>query len=80
MHVDLRGMTPAEAESAVAELIDQAQQLALQDFLLTCVEMGLTEAAVERELANQRAELAQIREQLLANFRSFVLRGGKQLH
>jgi hypothetical protein len=61
-------------------MIDQAQQIALQDFLLKCVGMGLTENDLERELAQQRAELDLIREQLLAKFRSFVARGGKQLH
>jgi hypothetical protein len=80
MHVDLRGMNAAEAEAEVENMIDAAQQVALQDFLITCVEMGLTEAQVNRELAQQQAELDIIREQLLAKFRAFVARGGKQLH
>jgi hypothetical protein len=80
MHVDLRGMTLAAAVAAVDDIIAQAQEVCLQDFLLKCVGMGLTEDDLERELAHQRFELEQIREQLLAKFRAFVDRGGRQLH
>jgi hypothetical protein len=80
MRVDLHGMNAAEAEEAVGEMIAQCQQVALQNFLLKCVSMGLSADALERELACQRAELENIREELLAKFRAFVERGGKQLH
>jgi hypothetical protein len=80
MHVDLRGMNAAEAEAAVADMIAQAQEIALADFLLRCVNLGLSAEDLDRELAQQQAELDIIREQLLAKFRAFVARGGKQLH
>jgi hypothetical protein len=58
MRVDLRGMSAAEAEAAVADMIDEAQQVALRDFLLRCAGMGLTEDDLDREMAHQQAELA----------------------
>jgi hypothetical protein len=79
MRVDLHGLALAAAELEVAALIDEAQAAALQDYLLAMIDLGRTDD-LDRELSRRRAELEVVREELLAKFRAFVARGGKQLH
>jgi hypothetical protein len=52
-------------------MIDEAQELCLQDYLLAMIAIGRTEN-LNYELACQRAELEEIPNQLLAKFRAFV--------
>ena len=79
-HVDLHGLTLPEAEAAVAALIDEAQEAALEDYEIAMADLGCTERDdIDAELARRRAELETVREELLARFRAFVDRCGKRL-
>ena len=82
-HVDLHGLTLAEAEARVRELIDATQEEFLEDCEITMINHGATNNELAAELARQRAEHVRLREQAIERMRVMVAgwlkRGGEML-
>lgn len=76
--VDCRGLTLAEAEKRVREMIEDYQADGLENYAIMLIDHGgdpADHAAVER----RRAEMAENREQLIVKWRAMAARGGKGL-
>ena len=79
-HVVLRGLTLAEAEAKVCELIDVAQEEFLADCEITMIDHGATDDELATDLARQRAEHVRLREEAIDKMAAWVARGGDDLH
>jgi DNA-nicking Smr family endonuclease len=71
-HVDLHGLTLAEAEAKVRELIDATQGEFLEDCEAMMINHGPTNDELAAELARQRAEHVRLREQAIERMRVMV--------
>ena len=71
-HVDLHGLTLAEAEAKIRDMIDAIQRESTAAFMTAVGADVIDVDAVER-----RAELVQVRKQLIEKVRESASRGGK---
>ena len=78
-HVDLRGLTVAEAEAKVREQSDMAHEKWLVDYEIAMIDLGADADELVALVAGCRAELARLREQAIEDMRAMVARGGKGL-
>ncbi len=79
-HVNLRGLSPAEVEVEVRKLIDGVQAEALENFEIALIDFGADPAELAAELARQRAENVQMREQAIERMRCMAERDGQSLN
>jgi hypothetical protein len=72
-YVDLRGLTMADAEAKVCELIEDVQDEALANFEIAMIDAGADPDELAGELARQRAELVQLRKRAIDNMRRRIV-------
>jgi hypothetical protein len=75
--VSLRGLSLAEAEVKVREFVADVQAEALEHFEINMIDRGADPDDLAAELARQRAENVQMREQAIAKMRGMAERDGK---
>jgi DNA-nicking Smr family endonuclease len=74
-HVDLHGLTLAEAEAKVRALVADAQEESLANFEIEMIDHGADPEDLAATLAGQRAQHVRWREELMARWREMALRG-----